>query len=196
MGNDTANAVDPSGLAKRENIQIDKVFTFGVDRGSEVRGGFEIHVYKNGKEVAKINGYGGWADKHGGKKLPYKPSELRKKFPNIQARLRKQLKAEVRQSIKAGWRPGLGGAGRAVSGALLAFGVMSQTACSLDAVGNGKAYGRLLKALQEGEMEQANKYSNDLYMEILSAHDSHMALQWKAYWDEARVKANEDMYSE
>lgn len=44
-------------------------------------GGFHIHIYRNGIEVAKVNGKGGWVKNHKGKTL-FKPSEIKKDVRN------------------------------------------------------------------------------------------------------------------
>ena len=44
-------------------------------------GGFHVHIYRDGHEIAKINGFGGWVKNHKGNEL-LKPSEVAKDVRN------------------------------------------------------------------------------------------------------------------
>ncbi len=68
-----------SGAGAKGNFTLSG-YTFRVDTNkiASDEGGFHIHVYRKGKEIAKINGRGGWQVAHGGKKLPEKPSTVPK----------------------------------------------------------------------------------------------------------------------
>ncbi|MEW6173813.1 MAG: hypothetical protein AB1510_12245, partial [Bacillota bacterium] len=58
-------------------------YTYRIDTNKVApgEGGFHIHIYRNGVEVAKVNGRGGYATSHGGRILQ-KPSELDKTVRN------------------------------------------------------------------------------------------------------------------
>jgi hypothetical protein len=54
-----------------------KGYSYRIDTNKTApgEGGFHIHIYRNGKEIAKVSGIGTWAKTHRGKTL-LKPSEI------------------------------------------------------------------------------------------------------------------------
>lgn len=107
VSNSPTNYIDPSGLAKiRQWVELARGFKMGIDRGPEIPGGFEIHVYgPDGVEVAKINGAGGYVKRHGGSPLPG-PSTLRHQDEDLWRGLKKQVGKECQKAFRDGLRPG------------------------------------------------------------------------------------------
>ncbi len=74
---------DPMGSeARKRQVYKPSIagnWEYAVDRGEMMYGGFQIHVLKDGKEVAVVSGNGGFAELHRGKTL-LKPSEFHKKY--------------------------------------------------------------------------------------------------------------------
>ena len=76
----------PSSVKSGAGVEGDftrKGFSFRIDTNKVApgEGGFHVHIYRDGHEIAKINGFGGWVKNHKGNEL-LKPSEVAKDVRN------------------------------------------------------------------------------------------------------------------
>jgi RHS repeat-associated protein len=187
VGNSPTDYADTSGEAlPRVWVNPGGGMLYGVDRGGEIFGGFEIHVYKNGKEVAKIKGNGGYCKTHGNTPL-MSPSQFRQKYGD---EAYKQLKQEIKQRAiaakKAGWSGALG-----ATSALLMF-MMEGYAQGLEiAAAENSAYQQLVAALARGDLAEANRQADEFYMDLLTrGGGAAPALTWKNAWETAICEAS------
>jgi len=180
--NSPTSFTDPFGEAiKREWVDAGRGWRYGIDRGPEIFGGFEIHVYRNGKEVVKIKGSGGYCKTHGGEPL-LSPSEFRKQYGDDAY---KQLKQEVRQRTKqaksVGWTKGLG-----TATVLLTFLIDGYAEALEIAVKDDSAYRKCVGALSRGDMPEAQRQADEFYFELLTGGaGAAPALHWRRAWDAA-----------
>jgi RHS repeat-associated protein len=73
-----------------------KDYTYRIDTNKVApgEGGFHIHVYQGDKEIAKVNGRGGFVEMHS-KEILLKPSELKKSVRNELNKLIKYTKGKI-----------------------------------------------------------------------------------------------------
>jgi RHS repeat-associated protein len=184
--------VDPDGQAlKRQWIYFSDGWSFGVDRGPEIRGGFEIHVYHKGVERAKVTGFGGFCETHSGKRL-MSPSEFKKAHPDVARRLRVTLRQSAKGAARAEWRRNriLSGRASRVAGVLAIFSLGTASYAGLDAVVKNPNFRNLVRSLERGDFQGAEVFADKIYLELLGGKhaNEHWALSWKAIWDEVKIR--------
>lgn len=76
-GNESGtNPISDRARAGHRSYNLPEEYTARIDMSTEAEGGYHIHIYDaNGNEVARVNGFGGYSQAHGGSPLG-RPSEL------------------------------------------------------------------------------------------------------------------------
>ncbi len=184
--NSPSNFTDPNGEAiKRVYVNPGGGWKYAIDRGPEIFGGFEIHVYKNGYEVVKIKGNGGYCKTHGGKTL-LSPSTFRKEYGDeAYKQLKEQIKQRVKEAKSVGWTRGLG-----TATVLLTFLIDGYAEALEIAVDEQSGYRKCLAALSRGDMDEAQRQADEFHLELLTkGAGASTALNWKKAWDAAVLEA-------
>jgi len=204
VGNSPNLMVDHTGLAqKRQWMWFTDGFAFGIDRGPELKaqGGFEIHVYRGKREIAKITGFGAWCKTHRGKSL-CKPSDFKKQFPEVYKGLRTVLAQEARVAAKNGWRPNryVSGAralnprsaararARVAGGVVAAFALRAEAYSALDVLVKNGHYARLLQAMNAGDIHGAEVQAGEIFNDLAyDAGNEYLALFWLEAWRHVKL---------
>jgi len=190
VGNAPVEFSDPAGEGglPRVWVLLEGGLSYGIDRGDNVHVGFEIHVYKNNKEVTKIKGNGGYCETHKGQKL-LSPSEFRRKYGDAAyKRLRNEIKKQAKNAKKAGWGGALG-----ATTAVLMFMIEGYVQGLEAATDKDSAYQTLVRALACGDVAGANKAADAFYDELIDkGAGATTALNWKRAWDNAINEASKD----
>jgi hypothetical protein len=146
------------------------------------------------EEIAKVGGYGSFSETHRGKRL-LSPSELKQRHPELAARLKGQLKREAICSAEARWRrnrqvSGIRSGARTVAGVLAVVSIGMGGAGALDVVAKKGDFGKLIAALQEGDLVAASVKADDIYMSLLlDAQSAEAALLWSEGWNRIELEA-------
>jgi RHS repeat-associated protein len=193
VGNTPTMFVDPSGLEKLPPFadeQISPKIYIRTDKGPQVYGGFEVHVYdKHGDELAKLKGNGGWCKTHGNKAL-MKPSAFAAKYGDEAKKLKVVLRREAKAAAENGWRTGSKlnkiGAARIGATVIAVYGIGMQAADAMEAVAAGRGYKELIKRCEAGDLRGADSAAKDIEEELLRSGNAYWALGWNKAWDTTR----------